>query len=555
MNPDLLTEDVLDRLSIPISALGLPARALHVFQRLGVNYAGEVVQLQLANLIGTPNFGWRSFRAVESALDQIGLCFGMATPNWTSEYAVARNEELAREFRKLLPIRQPAPAELKQALFKSLADVERSGRNVDIIAQYLGWDGKGGTTLEKAAIPYGLTRERVRQLVARALDRLKDHPPPPVLIRALTLIEREAPLSRARAADLPALFEFSDMAFDVYGLLSAASAFDLKCPWEIADVGTSELVTAVGGGEALARAVKLARRLSSSRGCVDLYQLPVEAELEHPYSTLGALQEVFDHLPEFEWLDRVAGWLWRRPEMPGSRNRLLNDLRKLLAASHAISVQELRIGLRRDPRMGGFAPPISILRAICSRTPFATLAGDSIRRIEQRENWNGVLGSVETILVDVLQREGPVLHRVPFLNACLKRGMLEGTFGMYTSTSPLLWRPAPGLFALLGSEIQPGLIEELQGARPTPQVESLDSGWTHDGLMYAAWQLNERRAASGKLYVPAALQRLLQGEWASVGSGDSQTNTITVDSDRLTGLRPAIPPRRRRSRRCCGNLV
>lgn len=543
MTADNPTEAPLfDRLSVPVAAMALPARAINLFKSLNISYAGEVAQQDPSTLMRNWSFGKTSLRAVELALERLGLQFGMTVGSWTREHAEDLDARHARQVAALTAPTIPEPRDLAEALRAVLASVEPRRRNVDIIAQYLGWDGQGGSTLERSGAPYGLTRERVRQLVARALRKLQHRAAPHVLIDALAAIEAKIPLSRSRATDALQIEGFTAAPFDPIGLIEAASAFRLQIGWQIPELADRSFLVHRGGDKALKRAAKAARRLSSSRGCVDLYQLPFEAELSAPYDALPLLQDFFDTQSDFDWLDREAGWLWRMPGAVGARNRLVNNLRKLLAASPAISLHEFRIGLRRNPRMCGFAPPLAILREICARVSFATLDGDCVKRVEDAAAWDEVLGTSESTIVEVLRQNGPVLSRIPFLNACLARGMLEGTFAMFTSTSPLLWQPAGGMFALLGTEIPPGLVEEQQRVRPPIQREALADGWTGDGILYVAWRLSERRAASGTLYVPVSVQRLVQGEWRvrSNPSDHYEPTPMIVEADQLIGLKSAF---------------
>lgn len=64
-----------------------------------------------------------------------------------------------------------------EALSKILRDVITSDRDLDIVKMRFGLDGyEEGMTLEEIGRKYGLTRERVRQIVARSLGELRKDP-------------------------------------------------------------------------------------------------------------------------------------------------------------------------------------------------------------------------------------------------------------------------------------------------------------------------------------------------------------------------------------------
>jgi hypothetical protein len=54
------------------------------------------------------------------------------------------------------------------ALERELLDLLGTGRNARIAARYYGFDGRGGGSLQAVGNAFGLTRERVRQIVIAA---------------------------------------------------------------------------------------------------------------------------------------------------------------------------------------------------------------------------------------------------------------------------------------------------------------------------------------------------------------------------------------------------
>src|ERR1700751_713776 len=57
-------------------------------------------------------------------------------------------------------------------LERELRDLLGTGRNARIAARYYGFDGRGGGSLQTVGDEIGLTRERVRQIVTPASERL-----------------------------------------------------------------------------------------------------------------------------------------------------------------------------------------------------------------------------------------------------------------------------------------------------------------------------------------------------------------------------------------------
>src|SRR6202521_4933450 len=57
-------------------------------------------------------------------------------------------------------------------LEKELRDLLGTGRNARIAARFYGFDGRGGGSLQTVGNEIGLTRERIRQIVTPASERL-----------------------------------------------------------------------------------------------------------------------------------------------------------------------------------------------------------------------------------------------------------------------------------------------------------------------------------------------------------------------------------------------
>src|SRR5579864_2932192 len=91
-------------------------------------------------------------------------------------------------------------------LERELCDLLGTGRNARIAARYYGFDGRGGGTLQTVGNEVGLTRERVRQIVTAASERLSaGRPVIPTLDRAIALVTDRMP---AAAREVEAELQF-----------------------------------------------------------------------------------------------------------------------------------------------------------------------------------------------------------------------------------------------------------------------------------------------------------------------------------------------------------
>lgn len=79
-------------------------------------------------------------------------------------------------------------------LVSGLLDLLGTGRNARITARSNGFDGQGGESFQSVGSAFGLTRERIRQIVTAASARLRaERPVSPMLDRAIAFVADQIP--------------------------------------------------------------------------------------------------------------------------------------------------------------------------------------------------------------------------------------------------------------------------------------------------------------------------------------------------------------------------
>ena len=145
---------------------------------------GDLIELSRAELLHTPNMGRTSLAQIERTLSDRDLYLGMDVPGWNEEAVETYLQENKRDLKK----DRKAVATSKYKAFlpeghiclkdEILALLSFAGiiaeRNVDMFLRNTGLDGKGGATLEEIGRSYKVTRERVRQIVARDKRKFRD---------------------------------------------------------------------------------------------------------------------------------------------------------------------------------------------------------------------------------------------------------------------------------------------------------------------------------------------------------------------------------------------
>jgi hypothetical protein len=517
----------LIQMSMPLAWLNLSTRASQLATDLGVVYLGELAGLNPGQLRRRPNVGAKTITELEGWLGRAGLSFGAPRQGWSAaqaEVAVAGSAELLADFAaRLNDLGGVAPTTIAGALRQALVEAGASERNIDLVVDYFGWGGDEPKTLESVGDELGITRERVRQIVAKATNRMRQRLAPQPLRRAIARVTKAIPLDALSFDRL--LFEggWADGRFSPLGLRHALEIYRLEVPFE---VGIDGALLPIGANQAAQRASVVASRMISARGCVHIEEL---ADADPDLRKIGAeaIALILNSIPRFKWLDAERKWLWRGVGDGAGRNRLVNAIGRIMAAAGKISLSELRAALRRNLRMGGFAPPLAILTGICRDLPFAEVTGGEITRIESACDWGAMLGRVESILFSVLTEFGPVMSRMDLLQKCLDRGMNLNTFGVSGTYSVILSRPVVGFYSLVGANIPPGTIEDLKRDREKASA-FVDSGWTTTGMPFLCWQVSTSILYNGLANVPAGMQDVLQGQWAYLLDGRSSDGHFEV---------------------------
>src|SRR5690606_26297005 len=124
--------------------------------------------------------------------------------------------------------------------------------------------------------------------------------------------------------------------------------------------------------------------------------------------------------PAFRWLDEGTGWFWLE-DVP--RNRLRNQIDKILSVSPQVEISALRAGIARNYRMQGFSPPTRVLRAFCEQLPDCeVVAGrvvvDKRPRVQQDE-----LSPTEQTMLQVFRESGPLLSYSNARERCIQAGV------------------------------------------------------------------------------------------------------------------------------------
>lgn len=431
----------------------------------------------------------------------------------------------------------------QQTLEEELTDITASvsdARNSEIWARCRGWDGKGGVALQTVGDEFGLTRERVRQLCVKVEKGLRGTRPfAPVLARALQVAAEQAP---TWSDEVDATLRQEHMTrgrFAIGVLHDAAALLGLESPIVVDTVAGRPWVRRADDDEVpdldeTARVVRrCGRRAIEHIGAARIQDIVTTASREAETTLAPAfVQDVLSHQDGFQWLDELTGWFWNGDI---ARNRLLNQIEKVMAVAGAVNVNELRTAVARHYRMEGQSPPAQILAELCRQIPGYLVTDDIVRATPPLDHAK-ILADVERTFVEVLRAHGSIMTRAALEKICRERGMNRATFYVYLGNSPILTCPRRGVYALVGSVNMSPQLEDLV-VRPIRARLIVDSGWTADRKLWIVYRLSENMLASGTFGIPSGMKSHLLGDFILRTEDGLQRGTLRCRETGAWGLR------------------
>lgn len=447
--------------------------------------------------------------------------------------------EIADRVRRLTKaVGEAGALPLEEELLMILRSVARRPEKADVVARRLGFDGRGGATLEEVGNEVGVTRERVRQISSKVEEQVREVPEiyAPVLDQALSLVSK-APIQAGSLETALRQEGVTKGLFKLRGIKNAADLLRREIPFKLEVIAGVLMVLPEGATPVFATMAKIAEKATRSAGAstvqevVDRLQQEEEAEVR-PEEVASFITQS----PNFEWLDRDSGWFWI-PAGDSRRNPLVNDIRKIVSAAGRVHVAELRTGVGRHHRRHGFAPPRRVLLEICRQAPEFRVEGDEVLA-NGTLDWREVLAENEETLVEILLANEGVMTREALESEWVARGKSRASFYIHIGYSPVIVRHARGVYGVRGLPLPPGKVEDIQPLIKRKGRVLVDFGWLEKGRVWLGYRLSDAMVASGVGSIPSGFQEVLEGDFAIQDEEGDSFGTLRVKGTTGWGLSP-----------------
>lgn len=420
-------------------------------------------------------------------------------------------------------------------------------RNSDIFFARFGGYGDDASTLQLVGDRFGMTRERVRQIIERQMQHLGNLPLRTECFTRLELACKELPTQPLAVAETTlrpmlggvlGLSGAMDYGIEVLGrrlplrIIPRKDAPPLVTHGEYPDW----LDTAMNHSKRLIRHCGAAQfTLAWALTCRDIGALVDQ----------GEYRRVVQMLPGFEWIDDRQTWYWLGPE--GCANRMISRTVEILsAASGPLDIEIIYGGLFRARTResdvsieAGVFPPMEIVVGILSASPlFKCQQGDDFRLLLAPDQVKEKDGVAE-VIVDALKAKSGLASRSELYDSVVTVGGLNPvSFAVALATSPLIRQVDRGVFAIRGWPLNAQRLQEAQmavgvwGSVPNKGVEL-----TQDGTVSWVATITEAAVVNGQSTLPSrAAPHVPLGEYGIEGT----SRTAIVHPERIQGLVAAL---------------
>lgn len=379
--------------------------------------------------------------------------------------------------------------------------IERDSRYSSIFFSRYGINGTSEKTLQEVGDIYGITRERVRQICGRICKDLQGDFYTPILDKVISSIDELCPTSVKDAKKALLGKGIIESEHTLEGLHFLAGIFDKDLPFLTSELGGNTFYSRQSIAANHSKLLSIAKTEIRTWGLALIDNIFQKARSSGIDATDSILRGILVERNDFRWLDDKEGWFWLKKV---GKNRLFNQIEKVLQVTDSIDVANLRQAARRNYRMKGFAPPRAILLEYCEQHDDLEVNGHIV---SLRSNYRPkrVFAETEALLIDILRANGSVMKREEFENQALLRGMNRTTFYVCLDNSPIITRFARGVYGLTGTTVQPGLIESLKPKMRRTKVLK-DFGWNNNGGVWVKYKLSANAINSGLITLPAYLK-------------------------------------------------
>ncbi len=420
-------------------------------------------------------------------------------------------------------------------------------RDLQILAVYYNWGGSGSRTLEQLARKHGLSRERIRQICARLLERVGRQPVfAPVLDRTLRFLADRLPRATATLERELREAGLSRHGLSIAVIEKSAGFFSRTPPFRVLPVSGGAVAVAPHEAALPSRIIQAAKSAVGSFGVATAPEVKAELTKYRPRRRVSRelFQETLSQVQDFQWLDARRLWFCLNTAPVYGLQHLIE---KVVSVARCIDVSRLHDALDRYRRRSDRMPPPRVLREYCRQMPTVRVEGNTVYA-EPTLDWRSVLAGVERTMVEIFMESGPIMERGEFEEECVQRGVNRFSFNAILTCSPVVTHYGRSVYGLVAQQCDSETVQRVR-ARSVDTVSGRilqKCGVDEQGRPFAVYRLSKAAIACGVITIPASLKQRIAGEYTIVVPKHEKVGTLVAKRGCGWGLGPVLRAQRAR---------
>lgn len=343
----------------------------------------------------------------------------------------------------------------------------KTERNRVIVKRYLGLDGRGGSSMEVAGEPYGLTRESVRQILKKYKDAINESKLSfQSLKEALNILDKISPSSSATAELHLVSLGILDDGFAIEGILLASDFIGLKktknevsIVKEKSSRSDEYTVFVVTNSQTdLPKSIySQALKETSHNGASSV--LHICETLTAPKASRETLvRDIVNSIPGVIWLDSEENWFYFLDQ---ARNRVISRIKKIFSVFNDVVFENAKEGIRRSINKHNEEIsrrlPNHVLKSLLNAEGYELIDGKLHSNIQllNSELFNDDERKIldfEMRILDVLKlHPTETIQEAELENIIVETGKDKFPFSMALNHSPLIYRVKRGTYRAIGN--------------------------------------------------------------------------------------------------------
>ena len=446
----------------------LSVRAINCLRNLNCKYVGDIIHLGKEDIKRSHNMGKKSFNEIVSLIETAGMEIGENIEPWSYEIAesirtyIEKNDkdDSAEKFvlqDKYLEVELHRV--IKQLIIQRSSKLTGSAeesieRQTQVITSRYGLDGAPYKTLEVIGQKYNVTRERIRQIEAKGIKRLKYiRPITPILEKVFEELLKFLPITEIGFNKILKEKNLTKFDWDFKGLKDFYQIFGTTLDFYITKINNLRIITNDSKKCITTRLLNIISKKISGNGLFSISNCMQLKDIYLNNIKKETIIKIVQTKKNFNWLDNKNNWFTYYSE----RNRLSNLISKSAIASKIQNTEHLYNSIKNNPRIDSvFFCDKNVFVNFCKicfdcksdSSNFITFNSSKSKLSNFKGRKGKMLAPNEQKLVNLFNDYGPILYIEDLKEFSKSQSVRSDSLNMILQFSPIFYRIDKGFYTL-----------------------------------------------------------------------------------------------------------